>query len=70
MLNDSASILDDQLILTCIDFAFPSLSAVSTTLSFLFTQMQFNPEVQQKIHDEIDHVVGQGRAPNLDDRIK
>lgn len=70
MLNESLSISDDQLVLTCIDFMFPSMSAIPSTLSFLFTQMQFNPEMQQKIHDEIDHVVGQGRPPTLDDRIK
>lgn len=64
------SISDDQLIFTCIDFGFPSLSAVSTTLSFLIQQILTNPEVLQKIQNEIDQVVGQGRPPNLDDRNK
>lgn len=28
------------------------------------------PDVQKKIQNEIDDVVGQGRLPTLDDRIK
>lgn len=61
---------DDQLILTCIDFAFPALSALSTTVTFLFQKICHDPEIQYKIQSEIEHVVGEGRAPNLDDRIK
>lgn len=62
--------LDDQLILTCIDFAFPALSALSTTVTFLIQQICHDPEIQYKIQSEIDQVVGEGRAPTLDDRIK
>lgn len=61
---------DDQLILSLIDFAFPALTALSTTVTFLIQQICHEPEVQRKIQDEIDHVVGQGRLPTLDDRIK
>ncbi|XP_031627920.1 probable cytochrome P450 304a1 [Contarinia nasturtii] len=59
----------DQLTLACIDFSFPALSALSTTITFLFQQICHESEVQQKIQAEIDHVVGQGRFPTLDDRI-
>lgn len=61
---------DDQLLLNCVDFAFPSLSAVTTVLSFLFQQMLMHPEVQKKAQAEIDQVVGQGRPPTLTDRIE
>lgn len=61
---------DEQLVLTCVDFSLPSLSAVPTTLAFLFQQMCLEPEVQRKVQKEIDKVVGQGRAPTLSDRIK
>lgn len=60
----------DQLVLALIDFSFPALTALSTTVTFLIQQICHEPEVQQKIQDEIDHVVGQGRLPTLDDRIK
>lgn len=56
--------------LTCVDFSFPSLSAVPTTIAFLFQQMLLEPEVQRKVQKEIDQVVGHGRAPTLDDRVK
>lgn len=32
--------------------------------------MCLDPEVQRKVQNEIDRVVGQGRLPTLDDRIK
>lgn len=63
-------ISDDQLILTCVDFSFPALSAVPATIAFLFQQILLCPEIQKKIHAEIDHVVGHGRAPTLNDRIE
>lgn len=58
------------MILTCVDFALPTLSAIPSTIAFLFQQIFQEPEVQRKIQAEIDHVVGQGRPPTLDDRIK
>lgn len=61
---------DEQLILTCIDFAFPPFSALSATVTFLFQMICHKPEIQRKIQDEIDTVVGAGRPPTLDDRIK
>lgn len=61
---------DDQLVLSLIDFSFPSFSALSATVTFLFQMICHEPDVQRKIQDEIDRVVGQGRTPNLDDRIK
>lgn len=62
--------LDDQLILTCIDFTFPPLSALSTTVTFLIQQICLDPSIQYKIQKEIDNVVGNGRLPTLDDRIE
>lgn len=64
------TISDEQLLLICVDFAFPSLSALSVTISFLIQQIYIEPEIQTKIQNEIDMVVGGGRLPTLDDRIK
>lgn len=64
------AISDEQLVLTCVDFSFPALSAVPATIAFLFQQMLLCPEIQQKIQNEIDQVVGHGRAPTLSDRVK
>lgn len=58
-----------QLVLTCLDFFFPALTAVGTQLSFLFQFCLKYPEVKQKIQAEIDDIVGSSRYPTLDDRI-
>lgn len=64
------SFSDSQMVLTCVDFALPTLTTIPSTITFLFQQIFQEPEVQRKIQAEIDHVVGQGRSPSLDDRIK
>lgn len=61
---------DSQLVATCIDFILPSLNAISVTLQFLLQRFQLQPEILKKCQNEIDQVVGQGRLPSLDDRIK
>lgn len=59
----------DQLVLTCLDFSFPPLSALSATVTFLIQQIFKQPVIQTNIQNEIDSVVGSGRLPTLDDRI-
>lgn len=56
--------------MTCVDFAFPPFSALSTTMTFLVQLICHKPEIQNKIQEEVDRVIGEGRLPTLDDRIK
>nr|WNK22291.1 cytochrome P450 [Athetis lepigone] len=58
----------DQLILTCTDYTFPASSAVQFVLAMLVERLLLQPEVQDKIHEELDRVVGRDRLPTLDDR--
>ncbi|PZC85438.1 hypothetical protein B5X24_HaOG200008 [Helicoverpa armigera] len=58
----------DQLLLTCTDYTFPAASAVQFVLAMLVERLLLQPEIQDKIHEEIDRVVGRDRLPNLDDR--
>ncbi|XP_068631064.1 probable cytochrome P450 304a1 [Battus philenor] len=59
---------EDQLLLLCTDYMFPAASAVQAALTMLMERMLLNPAVQDKVHEEIDRVVGRDRMPTLDDR--
>lgn len=65
----SNPVLDEQLVLTCLDFFFPALTAVGTQVTFLLQFCLKYPEVKERIQNEIDDVVGHGRLPTLDDRM-
>ena len=54
----------------CVDFLFPSLTAIEIQVSFLIKQLMHQPEIAMKIQAEIDRVVGNGRLPELDDRTQ
>lgn len=54
----------------CTDFFFPSLTAVPVTFAFLVQRFLIQPEALAKMQEEIDELVGAGRLPELDDRIK
>lgn len=56
--------------MVCVDFFFPANSALPGTIQFLLQHLSVQPEIQKKIQKEIDDVVGHGRLPTLDDRIK
>lgn len=61
---------DNQLVSICVDLFIPSLNATSVTIQFLLQRFHFQPEILHKCQSEIDRVVGQGRLPTLNDRIK
>lgn len=56
--------------LTCTDFFFPALASVPVTISFLIQRFLLQPELTERMQKEIDDVVGSGRLPELDDRVK
>lgn len=54
----------------CVDVSLPALSSLPTTMTFLIQQICLEPDIQTRIQVEIDGVVGEGRLPTLDDRVK
>ncbi|XP_060801790.1 probable cytochrome P450 304a1 isoform X2 [Amyelois transitella] len=60
----------EQLILTCVDYMFPAATAPQAVLAMLLERLVMQPELQDRLHEEVDRVVGSGRLPNLDDKIK
>ncbi|XP_049770450.1 probable cytochrome P450 304a1 [Schistocerca cancellata] len=57
-----------QVIATGTDLLLPSLTVTTTALAEAVRCLVLHPEVQTKVHLEIDSVVGRGRLPTLDDR--
>ena len=66
--NMNTSFYRTQFIMGLTDFAFPAFTAVGTQISLLVQYLLLYPDVQKKIQIELDHVVGSGRLPTLEDR--
>jgi cytochrome P450 len=49
---------------------FPASTTVSSTLNFALAFLLNYPEVQSKMQQELDEVVGRERLPTLDDRAR
>lgn len=52
------------------DYTFPTATAIPSALSFAVVYMMQHPEMAERAHKEINDVVGLGRLPDLNDRVK
>uniref|UniRef100_A0A1B6KQ89 Cytochrome P450 n=1 Tax=Graphocephala atropunctata TaxID=36148 RepID=A0A1B6KQ89_9HEMI len=59
---------DEQMVMTFWDTLFPSSMTQTATMGFAVEFLLLYPEVQAKVHQEVDRVVGRSRLPTLDDR--
>ena len=57
-----------NLVHTLFDIFLAGSETMSTTLTWAMLYMGRYPEVQAKVHKELDQVVGVGRLPSLDDK--
>jgi len=68
--EEISSFSDEQLVVTGTDLLFPAATTVSATLNFAMVFLLNYPEVQRKMQQEMDNVVGRDRLPTLDDRAR
>ncbi|XP_002740465.1 cytochrome P450 2U1-like [Saccoglossus kowalevskii] len=66
--DGNKDLTDDQLKHTLVDLFSAGTETTATTLKWGLLLMVLHPEIQDKVFNEIDQVVGENRLPRLDDR--
>lgn len=64
------SFSEKQLLAVCLDMFIAGSETTNKSLGFLMLHIIREPEIQQKMQEEIDRVVGRERLPLLEDRPK
>eukprot|EP00062_Callorhinchus_milii_P017928 gi/632970848/ref/XP_007901875.1/ PREDICTED: cytochrome P450 2J2 isoform X1 [Callorhinchus milii] len=59
---------DENLIYSTLDLFVGGSETTTTTLRWILLYMAGYPDIQEKVHAEIDSVIGQSRAPTMEDR--
>ncbi|XP_040262413.1 cytochrome P450 2G1-like [Bufo bufo] len=68
--KDNPNFDRENMIMTILNMFFAGTETVSSTLRHGLMILMRYPEIQAKLHAEIDHVIVESRIPNLEDRSK
>ncbi|XP_031631252.1 probable cytochrome P450 303a1 [Contarinia nasturtii] len=66
--NDSFS--EKQLLAICLDMFVAGSDTTNKSMGFLMLHLIRNPDIQTRMQEEIDRVIGRNRLPTLEDRAK
>uniref|UniRef100_A0A670IR00 Cytochrome P450 2A13-like n=1 Tax=Podarcis muralis TaxID=64176 RepID=A0A670IR00_PODMU len=66
--NTNTEFFLKNLVMTTLTIFFAGTESISTTLRYGFQLLLKYPEVEEKVHEEIERVIGSNRTPNMDDR--
>jgi hypothetical protein len=69
-LNAFSFVSEEQLQVLALDYLFPASTTVTSTLNFAMAFLMNYPDVQTKMQEELDDVIGRERLPTLDDRAR
>ncbi|XP_007938960.1 cytochrome P450 2U1 [Orycteropus afer afer] len=68
--NSSSSFNEDYLFYIIGDLFIAGTDTTTNSLLWCLLYMALNPDVQEKVHEEIERVIGPDRAPSLTDKVQ